>query len=160
GASLRVGARERLTGEELRLRQVRRRRVAGEASPAVQRQRQPGDLLERKREERVDVEAAVRALRQVDAAVDVERRERGLECEVERRVPDRRGAVEELDRREPLLDDGRGEERLGPLEADVQRVRPDVLRQEAARDDLPGRRERQVALEVLEELLVGVLMDR
>jgi hypothetical protein len=68
--------------------------------------------------------------------------------------------VEKLDRREALLDDGRGVESLASLEADIQGIRPDVPRQEAAGHDLPRRVQREAALEVLQKLFVRVVPDR
>ena len=158
-ASLRARAGDRLAGER-RLQVVRRVRVAREPAAAAERQREPRDLLERKGDLRVHVEAAVGPLRQVLALVDVERRQRGREREVERAVADRRGAAEELDGRETLLDDRRRVEGLASLEPDVQRVGTDVLRQETAGEDLARAGQAEVALEVLEELLVRVAADR
>ena len=108
----------------------------------------------------MEIRAAVGPARQVFAPVDVQGRQRGLERQVERASPDRGRAVEKLQRGEPLLDHGRGVEGLAPLEAQVDRVGAEVLRQEAARTDLARRVEREAPLEVLEELLVGVVADR
>src|SRR5206468_7970443 len=97
---------------------------------------------------------------QAGAAVDVKSGKRRLERQLEGTSSDRRGPVEELDRREALLDDGRGIEGLAALEANVDRVGPDVSGQKAAGQDLARRVQRKVALEVLEILLVRIVADR
>ena len=109
---------------------------------------------------RVDVRSGVVPARQVRTAVDVEPRHGRLEREEERRIADPRRPARELEARKPLLEDRGAEERLAPLEAQVERVVAQVLRQEGPRQDLPRRCERERSLEVLEILLVGVVADR
>ncbi len=119
-----------------------------------------GMLLNGKRHDRVRVEPAVGPVGEVPAAVDEEPRDRREQRQVERALANRRGAVEELDRGETLLDDGRRVEGLALLEADVQGVRAEVLRKESPRDDLARRVQGKGALEVLQVLLVRIVPDR
>jgi hypothetical protein len=108
----------------------------------------------------MEIEAAVASAREVRAPVDVEGRQRRLEREEEGARADRSGAVEELERGEPLLEHRRGVERLAPLEAKVERVGADVLGEEAPREDLAGGIQHEAAFEVLQELLIGIVADR
>ena len=153
-----VAPREGLA-EEMLLLLVGRVGVAGPARPELRRDRQPRDAFPGQRESGVKVPAPVGPARQVRAPVDVEVGERGLERQEHRGGPDAGGAAEELERGEALLQNCRSEERLAALHADVDRVVAEVLRQEAAGDDLAGRREREGPLDVLQVLVVGVVAD-
>src|SRR5438874_6695759 len=68
--------------------------------------------------------------------------------------------MEVLERGKPLLDDLGSEESLAPLDAQIDRVVAEVLRQETAGEGLPRRRQREGPLEVAKELLIRILAHR
>ena len=107
----------------------------------------------------MEVSASVRSPRQAGAAVDVEIRERRLQGEEEGARADARRAMEELQGGDTLLVHGLREERLASFQSEIERVVAEVLRQERARNDLPGGRQRERSFDVLQVFLVGVIPD-